>query len=76
MRKALLLLFLISIAILISCSKSTTTDQISYPAITAAFGGNIDPKNWINYAGQTIPAYINKDNARGTVVNLGPGVVL
>ncbi len=69
MRKALLLLFLISLAILISCSKSTTGDTISYPAITAAFGGTIDPNNLINYAGQAVPNYITKDNARGNATN-------
>jgi cytochrome c peroxidase len=71
MRKALLLLSIVSLVVIISCSKSTTDESgaVTYPAITAAFGGNIDPKNWINYAGQTIPAYINKDNARGTVIN-------
>lgn len=68
MRKTLLVLTLIALISIISCSKSSSGDTgsgASYPAITAAFGGNIDPQNLINYAGQTVPPYIGKDNARG-----------
>lgn len=72
MLKTLIVTAAIIIAI-ISCSKSVESADagatITYPAIAAAFGSNIDPNNLINYAGQTIPGYITKDNARNTPLN-------
>ena len=68
----LLLLSLITIVVvLVSCSKRdsvvvapstsvTLTDP--YAAIKANFGTEINPLSWTNYAGQTHPAYIVKDN--------------
>lgn len=55
-----------AIIIIISCSKKTepVADPVvsTYPAIEAAFGSNINPNSLVNYAGQTRPAYITKDN--------------
>ena len=49
------------------CSKSgddtTPTPVDPYTAIKAAFGTRIDPDNLANYANQTRPAYITKDNS-------------
>lgn len=54
----------------ISCAKTDTTAPTqSYPAITAAFGSNIDPTNLANYAAQGKPAYITKDNFGGTILS-------
>jgi cytochrome c peroxidase len=71
MQKTLLILSLVTAIAIISCSKSNSVDTVSkiYPAITAAFGSNIDPNNLIDYAGQAVPAYITKDNARGIPTN-------
>lgn len=44
-----------------SCKKKTTADSTS-SAIAATFQGNIDINNLENYANQTKPAYITKDN--------------
>lgn len=40
----------------------------TYSAIKATFGANIDPENLYNYAAQTRPAYITKDNSGGNPV--------
>lgn len=47
-----------------SCKKnaSEVIPSLSFPAIKAAFGGNIDLDNLFNYSGQSKPAYITKDN--------------
>lgn len=55
-----LCLILAGIVIAISCSKKDSSPADPYAAIKAAL--NIDPDNLINYAGQTRPAYIVKDN--------------
>ncbi|MDF2382728.1 hypothetical protein JMG10_14700 [Nostoc ellipsosporum NOK] len=39
-----------------------------YPAIKAAFGNKIDPANLANYANQSIPGYITRDNSAGNVI--------
>lgn len=52
----------------IQCSKSTNTQATTYPAITAKFGNNIDVNNLANYANQTIPTYIRKDNTGGNTI--------
>jgi len=66
MKNILSVLFTICFLVIIaaSCSKSDSqsTPELSYPAIKAAFGDNIDPNNLINYSGQTKPTYIQKDN--------------
>jgi cytochrome c peroxidase len=68
MRKALLLFTLISLVVVISCSKSSSSEETTgnYPAIKAAFGTNIDPKNPIDYAGQKLPDYVGKNNAKAS----------
>lgn len=51
--------------IAVSCSKTesnTETPADPYAAINATFGTNIDPNNLANYAGQSVPAYITRDN--------------
>ena len=66
MKNIVLVLFNICFLVIIaaSCSKSDiqSTPELSYPAIKAAFGENIDLNNLTNYSGQIIPAYILKDN--------------
>jgi cytochrome c peroxidase len=57
------------IALIVSCSKKDNPPTEKYPAIRAAFGSNIDPDNLVNYAGQSVPGYIRKDNSRATPVN-------
>jgi cytochrome c peroxidase len=58
-KKTLFLLAIItSIFIAVSCSKTKT----GYPAVEAKFGGNINLNQLANYANQTIPGYIRKDN--------------
>jgi cytochrome c peroxidase len=52
------------VVITASCRKNTSgiDTVLSFPAIKAAFGGNIDLNNLSNYAGQSKPTYIVKDN--------------
>ncbi|MFC4262977.1 cytochrome-c peroxidase [Ferruginibacter yonginensis] len=59
------------------CSKKNT-DAIasqSYPAITAAFGNNIDPNNFANYAAQPKPNYIVKDNTGANPITNGKATI-
>ncbi len=53
-----------------SCTtKETVVDPAnSVVAIQNAFGTNIDLNNPLNYAKQTVPAYITKDNTNGNVI--------
>ena len=64
MKKFTSLLFLGSSMIIFSCSN--TSDSIStettYPDVIATFTGKIDLNNLSNYANQSKPAYITKDN--------------
>lgn len=71
MKKKTLLLssLVITIVTFIQCTKNTNDTEVSYPAIETAFGTNINPNSLINYEAQVKPAYINKDNAPGFVVN-------
>jgi len=68
MKNILSVLFTICFLVIIaaSCSKSDSQStpelSLSYPAIKAAFGDNIDLNNLSNYSGQSKPAYIIKDN--------------
>jgi cytochrome c peroxidase len=69
----LMLLALAAVAIFNACKKDaagSVADPVdssaatqSYPAIAAAFGDNIDPASLENYATQSRPAYINRDNS-------------
>lgn len=54
---------------LLSCSNhdnNSTTDL--YPNVTATFSGKIDLNNLSNYANQSKPAYITKDNTAGNPI--------
>lgn len=53
-----------------ACKKGTTETVIAtYPAVQAAFGDNINLNNLENYAGQTVPAYITRDNTGNNVIS-------
>ncbi|MFA6947188.1 MAG: cytochrome-c peroxidase, partial [Pedobacter sp.] len=58
------------IILAVSCSKKETeTIPISYDAIKAAFGNNINLNSLANYAGQAKPAYIIKDNTGNNTIS-------
>lgn len=61
-------LMVVLVCTFIHCTKNTT-DVNSYAAIEAAFGTNINPSALENYAAQSKPAYIVKDNAVGFAIN-------
>ena len=52
------------VIVLVACSKAdtTATGQTVYTAVATAFGAQIDLNNLANYAAQSKPAYITKDN--------------
>lgn len=63
--KALKLISLPILCILLfSCNKTEEVyeDLGNYPNVKTAFGTKIDLDNLIDYAGQTVPTYITKDN--------------
>ena len=62
--------FILAIVIFVSCSKKsdTTVTVPTYDAVKAAFGTNIDPNNLVNYANQTKPAYIVKENTGANAI--------
>ena len=63
--KALKLISLPILCILLfSCNKTEEVyeDLGNYPNVKAAFGTKIDLDNLMDYAGQTVPTYITKDN--------------
>jgi cytochrome c peroxidase len=69
MKKSTSLLFLGSIMTLFSCSNTSenvTTE--TYPNVVANFAGKIDLNNLSNYANQSKPAYITKDNTAGNPI--------
>lgn len=45
------------------------SENTSYPNVTATFGANLNLNNLFNYANQTIPNYITKDNSAGNTIN-------
>ncbi|HNP31740.1 MAG TPA: cytochrome c peroxidase [Flavobacterium sp.] len=61
------ILFL-AIASLWSCSNSSENYIDPYANVKATFGTNIDLNNLANYANQSIPAYITKDNTAGNPI--------
>ena len=67
---------LLAVIIGIGCSKTKqSTTQDLYPGMTAAFGSNINLSNLANYAAQTKPGYITKDNSDGnTITNVGEAI--
>ena len=73
MYKKVSLLFLIALSY--SCSSDDSSNYVEidpYAAITATFGSNINPENLYNYANQSVPAYITKDNTAGnSITNKG-----
>ena len=62
-----IILSLLAILGLTSCnsnSEETYSEIIAtYPAVEAEFGASVDLNNLANYANQTIPGYITKDNS-------------
>jgi len=62
-----LLVLIASLAFLLSCQKNGENTD-SYQAIKAQFGTKIDPTNLANYANQTKPLYILKDNTGGNTI--------
>lgn len=69
MKKSTFLLYLGSIFTLFACSNATdsvTTE--TYPNVIIAFAGKIDLNNLFNYANQSKPAYITKDNTAGNPI--------
>ena len=69
MKKSTSLLFLGSIITLFACSNATENEIVaSYPNVIESFTGKIDLNNLSNYANQTKPAYITKDNTAGTPI--------
>lgn len=65
MKSITFILFVASVALVSSCSSTEATDYSAidpYPNVTAKFAGKIDLNNPSNYANQTIPGYITKDN--------------
>lgn len=58
-----LAVFAIGLVLLLSaCSEQETAAPTTNSAIVEVFGTKIDPNNLPNYASQTIPNYIRKDN--------------
>lgn len=55
-------IFILFAFVMASCSKENTATVDQYAAIKSTFGATIDPTNLGNYATQTKPAYIVKDN--------------
>jgi len=56
---------------LTSCSKNSDSDYedvASYPFVDAEFGSSIDLENLANYANQSVPNYITKNNPQGSII--------
>lgn len=69
--KNYVMLCLIGIFVLSSCSKNSENDYEdvnSYPYIEAEFGASINLENLDNYANQTVPSYITKNNPQGSII--------
>lgn len=54
--------------LLVACSQNNENETIENPAVTATFGTKIDLKNLSNYANQTIPNYITKNNTGSNAI--------
>ena len=68
-KKPLVLLALSAPIILFQfCSKKENTATPSTPAIQAAFAGKIDPQSLSNYANQSKPQYITRDNTGSNTI--------
>ncbi|MBP6180985.1 cytochrome c peroxidase [Flavobacterium sp.] len=70
--KKIYFLFLFGVVLInFSCSNNNSSEYITidaYPNVVANFTGKIDLNNLSNYANQTIPAYITKDNTNGNSI--------
>lgn len=56
----------LSVFMMVACNKNDSNNvpsSASYPLVEAMFAGKIDLNNLENYAAQTVPAYIAKNNA-------------
>ena len=66
-----IILSLLAIFGLTSCSDNSDSnyEEIpSYPFVEAEFGSSIDLENLSNYANQSVPSYIIKNNSQGNVI--------
>ena len=64
-------LSLFGILFLTSCSNNSEEDYedvTSYPFVEAEFGSSINLDNLDNYANQSVPAYITKNNSQGNLI--------
>jgi cytochrome c peroxidase len=72
MKKIVSLLVLTCTLALSSCSSNNDSSDYTavdlYPNVTAKFAGKLDLGNLANYANQSIPAYITKDNTAGNPI--------
>lgn len=60
-KNRLIILFFITLY-LYSCSKNTDYEDVKYPNVAKTFAGKIDLNALANYANQSKPSYITKDN--------------
>ena len=68
MKKTLMIFTLCLLIAVCACRKDSGRSAGTYPAIQAKFGSRIDPNNLANYANQSRPAYITKDNSGGNAI--------
>jgi cytochrome c peroxidase len=69
--KKYLSLYFFGIIALVSCNNNSDEeyeDVTSYPFIEAEFGSSINLENLDNYANQTVPSYITKNNPQGSLI--------
>lgn len=62
---------LLAIFGLTSCSNNSDDnyeDIATYPFVEAEFGSSLDLNNLANYANQTVPSYITKNNSQGNAI--------
>ena len=70
MKNSLAVFALGLVLLMSSCSEQETTAPTINSAIVEVFGSKIDPNNLPNYASQSIPNYIRKDNTgTNTITN-------
>lgn len=64
-------LSLLGILFLTSCTNNSEEDYedvTSYPFVEAEFGSSVNLDNLDNYANQSVPAYITKNNSQGNLI--------
>lgn len=65
----IIVLLIAGITLIVSCQKQDVTNNTDlYTAINTQFGNSINPNQLYNYAGQSIPGYISRDNTRGNTI--------